>query len=165
LLPTGVGVEKGLVVDLAGGLHCRTVGGVRVSRLSGDRRRPCCWRAQESDQPFDVLGAGGKEELLLNEPQPAQAASAYDFALSVRWKSRHSFVNSIRVRLWLGFGPVGTVWVGVAAAGAAESRPPRVSMSPNNPINIALRQVFEVQDGICRPNDEEFCISSRTQWA
>jgi hypothetical protein len=67
-----VGVEKGFV-DLAGGLHCRTVGSVRVSRLSGDCRRPYCWCAQESDQPFDVLGDGGQEELLLNELQPAQA--------------------------------------------------------------------------------------------
>lgn len=73
LTTSGVGVEKGLVVDLARGLHCRTVGCVRVSGLSGDRRRPCCWRDQESNQAFDVLGGGGQEELLLNELQPAQA--------------------------------------------------------------------------------------------
>jgi hypothetical protein len=69
---SGVGVEKGLVVDVAGGLHCRTFGGVRVGRLGGDRRRPCCWHAQESDQAFDVLGGGGQEELFLNELQPTQ---------------------------------------------------------------------------------------------
>ncbi len=72
LVIPAVGVEKVLVVDLADGLHCRTLGDVGVGRLSGDHRRPCGWRAQESDQAFDVLGGGGQEELLLNELQPAQ---------------------------------------------------------------------------------------------
>src|SRR5215469_7248917 len=70
---TGVGVEKGLVVDFAGKPHVRAVGGVLVGRLSGGRCRPSCWGAQEADQPFDVLGGGSQEELLLNELQPAQA--------------------------------------------------------------------------------------------
>jgi len=33
----------------------------------------CCRSSQESDQSFDVLGSGGKEELLLNELQPTQS--------------------------------------------------------------------------------------------
>ena len=46
---------------------------VRIVRLGGHRRGARGWGVQEPDQAFDVLCSGSQEELLLNEPQPAQA--------------------------------------------------------------------------------------------
>ena len=67
-----VGVEKE-VIEWRESWHCRSLLAGQVLRLGGDRLCSCRWSIQESDQSFDVLGSGGKEELLLNELQPAQA--------------------------------------------------------------------------------------------
>ncbi len=62
-------LKKGLSSIWPG--HCIADGFVVLwsHRLGGGRHRPCCRRAQESDQAFDVLGSGSQEELLLNELQ------------------------------------------------------------------------------------------------
>ncbi len=49
------------------------VGHVRIIGLGGHHRGARGWGAQEPDLAFDVLCSGSQEELLLNEPQPAQA--------------------------------------------------------------------------------------------
>ena len=45
----------------------------RMVPLGGHRRGARGRGVQEPDQAFDVLCSGSQEELLLNEPQPAQA--------------------------------------------------------------------------------------------
>jgi len=70
---TTVGVEKlMLAVDLGGAGITERLVHARVVRLCGHGFRACRWCAQEAGQPFDVLGSGSQEELLLDELQPAK---------------------------------------------------------------------------------------------